>query len=135
MADVGQYNFFNPGTDVLTALLSIQQLAEHVTISYVSVNPATPVAPLPGGHRIDGVAPAQDVDDMFGSSADGTYIPVCDTLQCVDSRSNSIFPLGLGLGVTRIPEPSTFALLIAAWGSLMVRARSGARAGRPMPTA
>ncbi len=121
-ADTGIYNFLAPGTGDATAYLRIDQLLEHVTISYVSVADSTTGSPIVGGTTIDGVPSIYSVNDRFLST------PVCDSANCTGPMVNR-FPLGLEVQVARVPEPGSVALLAAVCAAAgIARIRSRQRA-------
>lgn len=122
-ANIGAYNFFDPASGALTATLEVSQASEHVTVAYASAIGGATLMPLANATPIDGVPALLGIDDVFGG-ADGRYLPVCDTNGCPDGR----FPLGLGVAVTRIPEPMTLALVaVMALGARAARRRSSDR--------
>lgn len=110
IADVAAYNFFEQGTNVLTATLEVSQSLERVTIAYLSALGGSALTPFAGGTSIDGIAPFDGINVPFGS------LPVCGDGfgQCAGSRTGNIFPLGLFVEVTRVPEPAVIPLLGSA---------------------
>lgn len=106
-ADTGIYNFVTPGTGEATAYLTVDQLLEHVTISYVSIPDGMSGLPIGGGTTIAGVPSIYSVNDRFLST------PVCDSTDCTTAMVNR-FPLGLEVQVARVPEPGGIALLASA---------------------
>lgn len=128
-ADVGNYNFFEQGTNILTATLEISQSQERVTIEYLSALGGAALVRLPGGTSIDGIEKSYNVNDRFDS------IPVCGSElgECAQSRIGPIYPPGLYIQVARIPEPAVIPLLGSALFAAMAVGRFSRRRSGTSP--
>jgi|APMI01.1.fsa_nt_gi hypothetical protein len=116
IADTGAYNFYERGTNVLAAYLTISQSLAHVTVDYLSTSSGSALLPIIGGVHVDGVLSAFAARNAYG-------YPICDSITCTESRVGNIFPLGLLIEVARVPEPMTVPMVAAALGVMALLRR------------